>query len=34
MLQVLRNKHNVHHREQISRGVKVELHDDKECEQI
>jgi hypothetical protein len=33
MLQVLRNRHNDHHREQILHGVKEELNDDKEFEQ-
>jgi hypothetical protein len=33
MLQVLRNRHNDHRREQILHGVKEELNDDKEFEQ-
>jgi len=34
MLQVPRNKHNAHHLLQILHDEKVELHDDKEFEQI
>jgi hypothetical protein len=34
MLPVLRNKHNVHHRAQRWRDVKVELRGDMESSQI
>jgi hypothetical protein len=34
MLQLLGNKHNVHHREQKLLGAKAALHDDMEFLQI